>query len=622
MIFKTFFFIFCCFYIYTYDPLAASSSGLGESGEVVESDPEVKIFPVGQGNCVAVKYAKKVVLVDMGSMEHNFQHFYKQRALEKQYRFEIAKIMNPPLSRSSDTPSHDVSIAPPDFQTLPFPEASYSSSPSSDDSTQVSDKNKKQIEVSWQSVIASIKEFLSAEDIKDIVFVGSHSDQDHVGDLIGRVFYETVGASSTSSSFYEKLTHIILGGFKDEYPQEVLEKFYNKTIIYTGTYDGGGKRPQEDEHILSHSTWKLLLPQGEASNNKYARPYCSFIEEKTDTESRIEEALRFDGDKLTVQILAMNAGHSLHTHRDQQLVTVTNKNPNSNSIVLRFLRKGEEGKQSFLVPGDADYATWNYIKTMHSLFGEDLSTDYMVVSHHGSSENEATRESILRLFKPQCVIISSGRHGKYHHPNGEAVDLMRGYFHKAKIKTDAHELTYYRGVEEEQPKRMAYYYKRISTKKPIFSTVVNGEITFVLQGRTNINPVVTVSQIKPRLFINGGIQYMAVGQYITSTPHDEGLINALRREYNKIQLWVETNDSQKLDDPSNDPKNYHIIKPEREIGLSPIQPAEASSSASASTVRVQDSIVNIVRREIEKEKETLYLYYIVEPISSDTKINL
>lgn len=564
------------------------------------ASPVVKVFPVGQGNCVAVKYHGKVIVVDMGSTEHTFQHFYKQRAFsEGEYSFEVRKDVSSNIEPVSFSSESGTSNAMDVVSSSPSSRRESAYSQSSEESTHLIDKSDQSgVEMSWKSVIGLIREFLSAEDIREIVFVGSHSDKDHVGSsLIRSIFFEEKVTRNNTRMFsnllLQKLKYMILGGFPEEYSHindglKILKEG-NKdlNIIFTASYDGKSGRP-----LVPNTPW---IPNYTDEEPKYARPYCSFIdtEERTHSEREIEEALKFPGDGLKVQILAMNAGHSVHSRGEEHFATIANRDPNSNSIVLRFLR---EGGQSFLIPGDADYATWNYI----SIYGSNLNTDYMLVSHHGSAENEATRMSVLELFNPKCFIISSGHHEGYHHPHGETIDLIRKYFDSRGFRTGDHELTYYRGVEE--GRKVVYYYKRSNTKRPIFSTVVNGEIKFRLETEDDLVKV-TVSQTKPRLFIVGEKRFIMVDQVKSLNDRDEGLLADLNQGAD-ICLWREDKETRTLEGTT-----YHSISKCEDIS--------SSASSSISPPEQNQETVNVVVRRIPRRD--FYIYYIVEPVEDETE---
>jgi len=53
---------------------------------------QVRVFDVGQGNCVAVKYGNKVILIDAGSTESNYEALYTRASTLKEIKFDIAPI--------------------------------------------------------------------------------------------------------------------------------------------------------------------------------------------------------------------------------------------------------------------------------------------------------------------------------------------------------------------------------------------------------------------------------------------------------------------------------------------------------------------------------------------------
>lgn len=98
---------------------------------------------------------------------------------------------------------------------------------------------------------------------------------------------------------------------------------------------------------------------------------------------------------------------------------------NMHSVVAKLT----DGKNKFLFTGD-------FPTTQDDLFlssGEDLSADFLKISHHGSKY--ATSDEFLNSVKPTEAIISVGKNNSYGHPNQEV--LQRLLTHKINIlRTD------------------------------------------------------------------------------------------------------------------------------------------------------------------------------------------
>ena len=289
--------------------------------------------------------------------------------------------------------------------------------------------------------------------VKTIVV--SHGDKDHYN-FIPKLF------DDENPVIIETL---ILGGFAEDYDASFREWIdrqhkYQQTIsasfkiIYTGTSTG--------EEGSAPGNWPAA---------GYARAYCSKLEEKTPTEQRIEYALQFVQEGALappiLEILSMNAGHAMEevtqgTER-RKIVRRANYDKNANSIVLRV----KTPDRSMLFAGDADNATWDHIFTNYYFELERLRTDYLMISHHGSREEGATRRDVLSILQPKACIGSVGRHLGYHHPHQEAIDLLLSA--TSLYKTDAYRSVSYFGPDRLDPKKLIHKSKKVQKSFLIFN---------------------------------------------------------------------------------------------------------------------------------------------------------
>lgn len=323
---------------------------------------EIEIYEVGQGNCVALKHLSKVVLLDGGSNESNYQAFYKLASSLDEKIFTVGEPDVPRPAMGATAASFDGSVS------MKF--ASGGSSPESVNSRKSDGaygaSEDAPVEDAKDTLLETIRGFIGEDNVREIIIVVSHPDSDHFN-LLPKIF--PVGNPAKKSrlkdSVLQKVQGLILGGFAKDYAGENKEWFdgikefmgiNSKAPIYTGMHDGSGRYPLEEV-----TPWRVVSSSDRPLS---ARPFCSSMEDKTETEKRIENLLSFSEDRtVSVDILAMNAGHTLMNNGPQSLVTLTNKNPNSNSLVLRIREE-----KSIVTPGDADYATWNFVQANLQLF--------------------------------------------------------------------------------------------------------------------------------------------------------------------------------------------------------------------------------------------------------------
>ena len=97
-------------------------------------------------------------------------------------------------------------------------------------------------------------------------------------------------------------------------------------------------------------------------------------------------------------------------------LTMTNSDPNNNSIVLRLVY----GQVSFMLTGDMEKEGEE--RVLGSGFGP-LTSTVLKVGHHGS--NTSTSDEFLRRVNPQAAVISVGKNNRYRHPRPETLDKLQ-----------------------------------------------------------------------------------------------------------------------------------------------------------------------------------------------------
>ena len=95
-------------------------------------------------------------------------------------------------------------------------------------------------------------------------------------------------------------------------------------------------------------------------------------------------------------------------------ITYNDDNENDNSVGIRMTY----GDTSFLIYGDGEEAGEQAMIAS----GEELSSDVLMVSHHGS--RNATTKEILEAVKPSYAVISVGADNSYGHPTEEVLDRL------------------------------------------------------------------------------------------------------------------------------------------------------------------------------------------------------
>jgi beta-lactamase superfamily II metal-dependent hydrolase len=419
----------------------------------------VRVFDVGQGNCVALRYKDQSILFDCGSKELQYPAIYDYKTTkdlddDEDVVFQVFKQPTALLDHDQATSVNSLLDALSALDISSTRQRSdqafqaHSSESSSGDETDLLPKNKKKVLSEYKKgMLDDIREFLG-ENVKTIMV--SHPDEDHYN-LISTVFEKGISRGTT----------IVLGGFYEDYNESFREwvvKQKKNRVIFTGVADGERGRKEMGR-----------FPRG------FARSYCSKALNKTPIEEEIENALAFRPEAGTalpiVEILSMNAGHGLEANG---IVRRISEGDNDSSIILRV----SYSDQSIILPGDASGVTWDHVWSNYWIEGE-MESDYFLLSHHRSATHGSTRLKDLRKINPKACFISAGRHKGYHHPQQEPFLSVIGL--EGLYSTDNHHVSYFTA----EPHK----YNRNHTQKAVFSTLNNGTMTISL-GRPDIFSVI------------------------------------------------------------------------------------------------------------------------------------
>lgn len=416
---------------------------------------EVDIFSTGQGNTVLLRHDNQAIMIDAGSSESKFRALYHSRSEKNIASFE--------LESTHLTKDNSINITSSRKRKGSFPDDSSQSGASTEHDPESGNKKTQQTKLTQQyidDVIEDIRSKLPQNAGKYVLktLVITHADKDHYN-LIAKIFTDPKKT---------EIGTLILSGFKDDYTnnfQDWLQKFPTsshrtsaiKRVIFTGMYNGGENKQ---------------MGEGELG---YARAYYSGMSDQTEIEKKIEEALNFSSGKSNTEapqlkVLSMNAGH---TTEKSGLIRISNDDKNSNSLVLRLEAEG----QSFLFAADATNATWEHIRANFWKKEEELQTDYILLSHHGSADEGATREDMLKLFNPKACFLSVGRHLAYHHPREDVLDILMSL--SSILTTKNHVVSYF----GRQGDKDNFSYKRRRLTQAIFSTLNHGTLSLILQKR-------------------------------------------------------------------------------------------------------------------------------------------
>lgn len=445
------------------------------------AETEILIIPGGQGNFSVVKYGSQSIIIDAGSSEMTFSAVYNKKATQEVQTYQ--------LKPSSLVRNVEINIQTRTDLDHKQDSDETSSNPSSESSEEEGKKRslskkakpetkKKKAKEDYEEDTLKTARYLfsKATDgsflVKTIII--SHADKDHYN-LLPKLFDELNPVI---------IDTLILGGFAADYEPVFIEWVKRQRItkiIYTGNLTG-------HETDTGMGIWP---------DSGYARSYCSKFLPATKAEDDILSALRFDPEASSeppvIEILSMNAGHAMeeiiHDGSIHKIVRRSNYDKNANSIVLRITANNK----SMIFSGDADKVTWDHILTNYIFERANLRTDYLLISHHGSKEDGATRRDVLDIMQPKACILSVGRHLGYHHPHQENLDLLLSPDSRLYTIPAYHAVSYF-GHDLEDPKK--FIHKSKKTKRAIFSTLNSGIISIPLGERFEVR----VSQAKEMIY--------------------------------------------------------------------------------------------------------------------------
>lgn len=452
------FFIFC-FYILPF--LLSGPSSLASL--------RIKIFDVGQGNCVLITTDDKQygLLVDAGSKEMAYGAIYHELFGRKQQRYwlddgtEIKKVQD--TGDSEDSGNLDREI-----------EGTVD--------TEVPDKKShlKTLRVFYQErTLDCIR--LALSEVTDLTILVSHPDEDHYN-LLPPIFLEFPG-------LFEKVNAAVFGGTSESYID--MELFFTKL-------GDSLKERKKDSFFLFAGSVAVLDRQGGSILNKFGKPlvkmaraYSSLFNPESPEERRIEEVLKAAlGNQVELSILAMNVGFKEpplqfdeEEENEQEKRKKLDQSRNTSSIVLKVTNIGGETnighgerRESIIIPGDADGCTWDFILGVYQEHRELLQARYLLLSHHGAFENGCSREDILQAFCPKVCLISAGNSKAYHHPRAEILERLQRLELDQWNQGFTSQLSCYRRTGS---RRNEFDRIRLSNvKQLILSTLDDGTITF------------------------------------------------------------------------------------------------------------------------------------------------
>lgn len=131
------------------------------------------------------------------------------------------------------------------------------------------------------------------------------------------------------------------------------------------------------------------------------------IEPQNVIDATVKQSLFFEGvDAPTFNILSMNAGHVIAENGN---VRRANSATNTNSTVLRlsFENSPEMSKpeSAFIFAADATEDTWEHIEVAYQDKPQAIRARYLLLSHHGSSQDGATKLKMLNIIKPEICFF-------------------------------------------------------------------------------------------------------------------------------------------------------------------------------------------------------------------------
>ncbi|MBY0462756.1 MAG: hypothetical protein K2Q34_06215 [Alphaproteobacteria bacterium] len=434
---KIFFIVLFLFqFAFASDPHSTAAASASDSAPF-----QVKIFDVGQGNCVAIKYNGRSILIDCGTKSLTYTAQYHKAAGKGKTAHlsggaggggggSAAAEADSSSDEGSDTEAATKALSKATLHpTTPSPKTKLKAGvtpgrkardSSSEDSGGEADTKEKEAlrETYKKKIIKEISDFLG-NTIQAVVI--THPDEDH---------YSLIPAV-TEGKTVEK---VIVSGQDENYldSKKVALQSFRTWITDYATAD------------------KIL------STDEF---YFSGKDPKSAIEGKIEEAITFTPSASgasepppEIEILAMNASAG------------GTRESNADSIVLKITYKG----QSILLPGDATDVTWEKIRTTNP---GNLRSNYFLISHHGAATHGSTSAEILSEIGPQAVFVSAGRYKGYCHPDRSVIDTLLSSSGLGEDEDSQRFVTYF----SEQKK-----HRRLTTSSLLFTTLNNGTITIDL----------------------------------------------------------------------------------------------------------------------------------------------
>ncbi|MBT4880786.1 MAG: hypothetical protein HOI80_04700 [Alphaproteobacteria bacterium] len=422
------------------------------------NDFEATVYDVGQGNGVVIRYRDKALIVDAGSVERVTSTAFRKK-LEESEAEELSYFIT---KLSFDLREAGVDVSE-NSRVRSGSGDSKESSHGSAGSGATLDSHASEGDLGADEDAHTVaKEFVERvqkklDGVSKITVVVSHADTDHYN-LLPLIFEE--------NEWNEKISHIILGGFKSSYVKETrtnssfarwLKDLPTKNVFYTGLKEGAEAGNAEDRHDIAG---KVAPP--------YPHPFDKNFKPKS--VQLIEDSLGTEADDPLVLVLSMNAGHSMV---DRETAGVANHSDNSNSLVLKV----EFNDHSFLLPGDVNATGWDRI--VH-FWKDTLRSDILLLSHHGgSSENyqdgsyRTTTLGYLEAIMPRAVFVSAGHRKRYDHPEESVINIVEQHLDSQRITTNPHYVHVFR-TRSGTPK----VFERKKTKQPIYTTFSSGDLSF------------------------------------------------------------------------------------------------------------------------------------------------
>jgi len=180
----------------------------------------------------------------------------------------------------------------------------------------------------------------------------------------------------------------------------------------------------------------------------------------------------------SVQDIYSNASIDLSYKLLPALPCTSDDEKNDASVVVQILFRGN----SFLVTGDATKKTTDHILQ----YCPTLTTQFLLASHHGSSEEGCNDLSWIKKINPVCIIISSGV--KIGHPHEDTFKVFMEALPDQPKR--GHHLVAY-GLSGKQKIRPQIVYEKDygmhSTSKYLYGTLQHGTMTATLKADSSLS---------------------------------------------------------------------------------------------------------------------------------------